>query len=151
MLGCSDAQRQWRARGAVGAYRQLEICGAAVVLGSIIAFEDQNCGNNTLSMSHTVPFARADRNGAAREPRAVRDASNAVWGMQFVWPIRAEYRIVYLAPDYSETIVGRSKRDYVWIMARTPTSSEADYARLAARVGELGYDVAKLERVPQRW
>ena len=25
--------------------------------------------------------------------------SNAVWGMQFIWPIKADYRIVYVAPD----------------------------------------------------
>ena len=26
-------------------------------------------------------------------------ASNAVWGMQFVWPIKADYRIAYLSED----------------------------------------------------
>jgi apolipoprotein D and lipocalin family protein len=106
------------------------------------------------TIATTFDFRRGAFDGEPVEytPRGfLRDASNAVWGMQFVWPFRAEYRIVYLAPDYSATIIGRSKRDYVWIMARTPTIPEADYARLAARVGELGYDVAKLERVPQRW
>ncbi|MEP6503655.1 MAG: lipocalin family protein [Betaproteobacteria bacterium] len=43
----------------------------------------------------------------------------------------------------------REKRDYVWIMARTPTIPEADLARLTAFVGTLGYDTAKLQRVPQ--
>lgn len=47
--------------------------------------------------------------------------SNAVWDMQFFWPIRAEYRIIYLADDYSRTIIGRTKRDHLWIMARTPS------------------------------
>lgn len=81
----------------------------------------------------------------------VRDkGTNAVWGMQFVWPIKAEYLITYLAEDYSETIISRNKRDYVWIMARTPHIPEADYARLLALVGEQGYDVSKVQRVPQR-
>jgi apolipoprotein D and lipocalin family protein len=56
-----------------------------------------------------------------------------------------------VAPDYSQTIVARSARDYVWIMARTPTLPDEDYARLVSFVGELGYDIAKLERVPQQW
>ena len=56
--------------------------------------------------------------------------SNARWGMRFVWPIKADYRIVYLDDDYSQTIVARQARDYVWIMARTPTVSDADYDRL---------------------
>jgi apolipoprotein D and lipocalin family protein len=77
--------------------------------------------------------------------------SNAVWGMQFVWPIKADYRIIYLNPDYSQTIIGREARDYVWIMARTPQIPEADYKALLAFLVENGYDVNKLQKVPQRW
>jgi apolipoprotein D and lipocalin family protein len=71
--------------------------------------------------------------------------------MQFVWPITAEYLIAHVDADYSETIIARSSRDYVWIMARTPQIPEADFARLERKVADLGYDVGKLERVPQRW
>ena len=81
----------------------------------------------------------------------VRDGkTNAEWGMQFVWPIKADYRIVYLDADYQVTIIGRAKRDYVWIMARQPEIDEARYADLVQRVADLGYDVAKLRKVPQR-
>ena len=79
------------------------------------------------------------------------DPSNALWGMRFVWPIKADYRIVYLDDDYSKTIIGRNKRDFVWIMARTPTIPDADYQDLVAKVADMGYDVSKLEKVPQRW
>ena len=81
----------------------------------------------------------------------VRDsASNAVWDMQFFWPIRAEYRIIYLADDYSQTIIGRTKRDYLWIMARTPSITEDDYNRLIKFVAEQGYDPAMVRKVPQQ-
>jgi apolipoprotein D and lipocalin family protein len=76
--------------------------------------------------------------------------SNAVWGMRFVWPIKADYRIVYVNDDYTQTIVGREARDYVWIMARTPAIPEQDYQALVAMVAREGYDVAKLEKVPHR-
>jgi apolipoprotein D and lipocalin family protein len=76
--------------------------------------------------------------------------SNAVWGMQFVWPFKADYRIVYVAPDYSQTVIGREARDYVWIMARTKTISDADYARLLSMLEKEGYDVARIQKVPQR-
>ncbi len=79
------------------------------------------------------------------------DESNALWGMRFVWPIKADYRIVYLDDDYTQTIVGRQARDYVWIMARTPMISDSDYERLVSLVESLGYDMTKLQRVPQRW
>jgi apolipoprotein D and lipocalin family protein len=86
-------------------------------------------------------------------PRAwiTDDRTNAVWGMQFIWPIKADYRIVYLAEDYSQTIIARNKRDFVWIMARTPEISEADYARLTAMIAGMGYDVEQLRGVPQQW
>jgi apolipoprotein D and lipocalin family protein len=76
--------------------------------------------------------------------------TNAEWGMQFVWPIKADYRIVHLDADYSVTIIGREKRDYVWIMAREPKIDPARYDDLVRRVADLGYDMAKLRKVPQR-
>ena len=82
----------------------------------------------------------------------VRDTgSNAIWGMQFLWPIRADYRIVYVSPDYQRTIIGREKRDNVWVMARTPTLGEADLQDLRERVAKEGYDMADYARVPQQW
>jgi apolipoprotein D and lipocalin family protein len=77
--------------------------------------------------------------------------TNALWGMRFVWPIKADYRIVHVDADYTETVIGRQKRDYVWIMARTPQIAEADYQRLLQRVAALGYDLTKVQKVPQRW
>jgi apolipoprotein D and lipocalin family protein len=76
---------------------------------------------------------------------------NAVWGMRFVWPFKSDYRIAYLDANYSQTIIAREARDYVWIMARTPTIPEADYQHLAQLVAGLGYDRSRLQRVPQRW
>jgi apolipoprotein D and lipocalin family protein len=78
-------------------------------------------------------------------------ASNARWGMQFLWPIQAEYLIIYLKEDYSQTVIGRSKRDYVWIMARTPDMGEADYQRITDWLGTIGYDTGRIRRVPQHW
>ena len=77
--------------------------------------------------------------------------SNARWGMRFVWPIKADYRIVYLDDDYTTTIIGRQKRDFVWIMARTPTINDIYYDDLVSYVQAIGYDTTLLQRVPQRW
>lgn len=81
----------------------------------------------------------------------VRDsASNAVWGMQFVWPVKADYRIMYLAPDYSLTVIGRNQRDYVWIMAREPTLADDRYREMVRFIETQGYDAGELRRVPHR-
>lgn len=81
----------------------------------------------------------------------VDNSGNALWGMQFIWPIKAEYRIAYLDQDYSRTVIARNARDYVWIMARMPDISDAQYQELTAFVATLGYDLAKLRKVPQQW
>ncbi|MGF1612588.1 MAG: lipocalin family protein [Gammaproteobacteria bacterium] len=75
--------------------------------------------------------------------------SNAVWGMQFLWPFKADFRIVCLTPDYTQTVIGREARDYVWIMARTPSIPESDYQRIMAFLREQGYDVSQIQQVPQ--
>ena len=77
--------------------------------------------------------------------------SNAIWGMRFVWPIKADYRIVYLNEEYSITVIGRQKRDYVWIMAREPQIPDEEYEQLVSFVASIGYDVSKLQLVPQSW
>ncbi len=81
----------------------------------------------------------------------VPGTGNAVWGMQFIWPFEADYRIAWLAPDYSQVVIGREKRDYVWIMARTPRIPEADYRRILEFLERQGYDVTRIQKVPQRW
>ena len=78
------------------------------------------------------------------------NSGNALWGMQFIWPIKAEYRIAYLNDDYTQTIIARNARDYVWIMARSPVISDADYDKLTKLVVQYGYDVSKLRKVPHR-
>ncbi|MEM9742532.1 MAG: lipocalin family protein [Pseudomonadota bacterium] len=81
----------------------------------------------------------------------VREDSPGHWGMQFLWPIKAEYRISYVSPDYSTTLIGRSKRDYLWIMARTPTLPEQELDALIERAVDWGYKREDIRLVPQRW
>jgi len=77
-------------------------------------------------------------------------ASNAEWGMRFVWPVKAEYLITYLDDQYRYAIVARDRRDYVWILARSSQISEADYESLTERVRAMGYQMNLLRRVPHK-
>ncbi len=92
------------------------------------------------------PLKRYTPTGYVRDRR-----TNAVWGMQFVWPFKADYRIVYLAHDYSRTVIAREARDYAWLMARRPSVTESQYTQMVAALRAQGYDVSRLLRVPQRW
>ncbi len=99
------------------------------------------------SIATTFTFREGGFDGPEKvmRPRGfVRDdGSNAIWGMQFVWPIKAEYVIAHVDTAYTETIIARR--------ARTPTIPEQDFQRLVGKVAALGYDTSKLQKVPQRW
>ena len=75
--------------------------------------------------------------------------SNAVWGMQFFWPFKAEYRIIFLNEDYTTAVIGRTKRDYVWIMARQPGIPDEAFAEILNFLEDQGYDISKVQKVPQ--
>ncbi|MHC4091952.1 MAG: lipocalin family protein [Planctomycetota bacterium] len=77
--------------------------------------------------------------------------TNAEWRMQFLWPFKAAYLIVYIDDSYQETIIGVPSRKYVWIMTRDPNVSEAEYQELLNRVAAAGYDTERVQRVPQQW
>jgi apolipoprotein D and lipocalin family protein len=76
--------------------------------------------------------------------------NNSTWGMQFIWSFKSEYLITHLNEDYSLTVIGRNKRDYVWIMSRTPQISDLDYQQLLIKLTAQGYDLTKLRKVPQK-
>ncbi len=109
--------------------------------------------DGTIETTFTFRAGAFDGKEKRYTPRGfVREGtSNAVWGMRFVWPVKADYRIAYLDADYTLTVIGREQRDYVWIMARTPQISEEDYGRLLQFAEQQGYDVAQIRKVPQRW
>ena len=102
----------------------------------------------------TFTFNKGSFDGPEKKytPRGyIRDRkSNAVWAMQFIWPIKMEYRIIFLSSDYTQTVIGRTKRDYVWIMARTPSIPESDYQNILKFIGKQGYDISKVQKVPQQ-
>ena len=117
------------------------------------AVESYQLGNDGTVLT-TFTYNKGGFNGPVKTytPKGfIRDKqSNAVWAMQFIWPLKMEYRIVYLAPDYSKTVIGRTKRDYVWIMARTPTIADNDFQSIVQFIEKLGYDISRVQKVPQQ-
>ncbi len=87
------------------------------------------------------------------EPKGyvIPKTGNALWGMQFIWPIKAEYRIVYLDEGYQLTIIARNARDYVWLMSRKPDISDKQYQTYVNKIKDMGYDIDKLVKIPQHW
>jgi len=111
--------------------------------------------NDDGSIATTFTFLDGGFDGERKEyhPKGfIKDTdTNALWGMQFIWPIKADYRIVYLDKDYTKTVIGREARDYVWLMARSPELSNDEYEEIVRHIDSIGYDISKLKRVPHQW
>jgi apolipoprotein D and lipocalin family protein len=133
------------------------------VIANIPTFFEKNAYNAVESyrldpdgtIATTFTFRKGSFDGEHKryQPRGfvLDKRTNAVWGMQFIWPFKSDFRIVCLNADYTQTVIGREKRDYVWIMARQPTMPEADYQRIVEVLAREGYDTAKIQKVPQHW
>ncbi len=63
---------------------------------------------------------------------------------------RGDYWVLYLSPDYRLAIVGEPSREYLWILARTPTLSEEEYQALMPKIRAAGYDPERLRRASPR-
>ena len=160
LAGCQDAAPPMATVARVDLQRFM---GDWYVIASIPTFIEKGAYNAIESyrldpdgtIATTFTFRAGGFDGEAKRytPRGfVLDSeSNARWGMQFLWPIKADYRIIYLDEAYQQTVIARESRDYVWIMARTPEIPEADYRRLLELVGSRGYDVNQVRKVPQQW
>ena len=137
--------------------------GAWYVIACIPTFIETDSYNGvetyTLNPDCTVDTVFTFRKGSfdgplkRYNPRGfiVDTVNNSTWGMRFIWPIKAEYLITRLTPDYRLTVIGRNNRDYVWIMARTPEIPEEEFQQVVQELAGQGYDTSKLRKTPQKW
>ena len=70
--------------------------------------------------------------------------------VSFFWIFYADYYVLDLDSDYQHVLIGSSSPDYLWILSRTPKMQPDVYERLAAKARSLGYDLSKLQQVPQK-
>jgi len=76
----------------------------------------------------------------------VRFAPAALSFLPFVW---GDYWIIGLADDYSWATVGSPDREYLWILARTPTLDATRFAAALAAARGNGFDVERLVKTTQ--
>lgn len=131
------------------------------VIAATPTFIDKNAYNavesyamnpdDTIATTYTFNKGASDGPEKTYNPKGFvkDDPSNAIWGMQFIWPIKADYRIIYLNDSYTRTIIGRKARDYVWIMAREPQLPEEAFEKLVNIALEAGYNQDQIRKIPQ--
>jgi len=80
----------------------------------------------------------------------VPDTGNSQLKVQFFWPFKGDYWIIALDDDYRYAMVGHPCRKYLWILSRTPDMHENIYEMLVETARSKGYNVERLERIPQK-
>ena len=67
--------------------------------------------------------------------------------LPMVW---GDYWVIALAPDYSYVVVGEPKREYLWVLSRTPTMPDEKYREAVKQAEKQGFDVKKLVQTKQK-
>lgn len=81
-----------------------------------------------------------------RIPDPARPGEMQVSFLPLVW---LDYRLIYMAEDYRFMLVTGSSKNYLWLMGRESKPAPEAYARLVEKAAAMGFDVSRLERVPQ--
>ena len=85
--------------------------------------------------------------GAANSPKLqVRFAPAWLSWLPQVW---GDYWVIDLDTDYQLAAVSDAKREYLWVLSRTPQVNAKAYDALIERLKAQHFDVQKLERTPQ--
>ena len=77
--------------------------------------------------------------------------SNAEWRMQFMWPFKSAYIVLYRSEDYQHTIIAHPNRKYAWIMSRSPVIEESVYEELLDQLVAEGFTREDILHVPHDW
>ncbi|KQV90369.1 lipocalin [Massilia sp. Root351] len=94
-----------------------------------------------------VATAEGRQVGGAESPKLeVRFAPAWLSFLPFVW---ADYWVIDLDEQYQLAAVSEPKREYLWILSRTPQVAPQAYAALLARLEKQGYSLQKLVSTPQ--
>jgi apolipoprotein D and lipocalin family protein len=92
--------------------------------------------------------------GIARKGRAGNNAALQVRFapaiLSFLPSVWGDYWILAVGPDYTWSVVGTPSREFLWILSRTPTMSQASYAQAIEIVKGNNFDAGRLVRTPQK-
>lgn len=84
--------------------------------------------------------------GASSARLKVRFAPQWLSFLPLVW---GDYWVVALDPHYQWVLVSEPRREYLWVLARTPTLPEATLQALHGQLAGMGFDLQRLQPTPQ--
>ncbi len=91
-------------------------------------------------------LGQAKQMGNATSPvLKVRFAPEWLGWLPLVW---GDYWVIDLDDQYQLAAVSDAKREYLWVLSRSPKIDQARYAALLQRLKQQGFDVDKLQVTP---
>lgn len=63
---------------------------------------------------------------------------------------RADYWVLARDPEYQTALVGTPDKDYLWILARTPSINQDTYAKYRQIAQQQGYDLREFKLTPHK-
>lgn len=69
--------------------------------------------------------------------------------LAFLPSVWGDYWIIDLDPAYQYSVVGDPKREYLWILSRSPEMKVSTYQEILRKVETMGYEPAKLVKTSQ--
>jgi apolipoprotein D and lipocalin family protein len=69
--------------------------------------------------------------------------------VSFFWPVYGDYWVLGLSPDYEWALVGDPRRNYLWVLSRTPVMAQGHYAAALAIARREGFDTTRLRPTPR--
>lgn len=92
-------------------------------------------------------IGQARQIGPATSPKLeVRFAPAWLSFLPMVW---GDYWVIDLDARYQLVAVSEPRREYLWVLSRTPQVDAQAYQALLSRLTHQGFDVGRLERTPQ--
>ncbi len=104
------------------------------------------CRTKTGEIERAVGVAR-QVGGMTSAKLKVRFAPQWLSMLPFVW---GDYWVVDLDERYELVAVSEPKREYLWILTRTPVVDEGRYRALVGRLKAIDFDTQRLVETPQR-
>jgi apolipoprotein D and lipocalin family protein len=91
-------------------------------------------------------------NGEIREAMGIAYISdtktNAKLKVSFHWPFYGDYWIIDLDDDYEYVVVSEPKRQYLWILSRTPTMDTSKYNEVIKSLEKKSFDMSIFSETP---
>lgn len=110
----------------------------------------------TVQVTNRCRMANGEMNAAVGEARQIGPATSPklevrfapAWLslLPFVW---GDYWVIDLDEAYQLAAVAEPKREFLWILSRTPTVNAAAYDALVTRLQRQGFEPSRLVRTPQ--